>query len=129
MERKRAMVLMIGDSPSSYSFLERRLLASGCYCQFAKSLGEAEAMLEARPFDVVLGPMKLSGNSLHRLSGQLEGSRASAFYSCRVEDGCWWVPAVRFGRSCFGTCALRPSEFVRELDNTIEKIREGGATR
>jgi hypothetical protein len=50
-------------------------------------------------------------------------SRTTLFYSQEVEDGCWWLPALRRGTNCFGAPAFRPSEFVTVLDETIEEIR------
>jgi hypothetical protein len=44
------------------------------------------------------------------------------FYSQPVEDGCWWLPALRHGQNCFGSSALRPSQFIAALDEAIEEI-------
>jgi hypothetical protein len=32
----------------------------------------------------------------------LENSECAVFYSCPVEDGCWWVPLTGPGRKCLG---------------------------
>ncbi|HVB55360.1 MAG TPA: hypothetical protein VNE63_02875 [Candidatus Acidoferrales bacterium] len=48
----------------------------------------------------------------------LDRSNITLFYFHAVEDGCWWLPALRHGQKCFGSSALRPSEFVAALDDT-----------
>jgi CheY-like chemotaxis protein len=129
MEANRPRVLLIGEIPHGHSLLEKRLRERGCECEFATTSEEAEAALAAREFDVVLSPMKLRGRSLFSLAAELEDSRTTLFYSCAVEDGCWWLPAVRAGRRCFGTSALRPSEFVSALYQTIEAMQAEEAAR
>jgi len=73
--------------------------------------------------DLALSPMRLRGATLFPLIDLLEGSRVTLFYSHVVEQGCWWLPALRHGERCFGSCALRPSEFVSVLDEAIAEIQ------
>jgi hypothetical protein len=44
-------------------------------------------------------------------------------YSYPVETGCWWLPAVKNGTSCWGSLAMRPSEFIGFLDEILKEIR------
>jgi len=80
-------------------------------------------LLDNHGFDLVLGPIRLNTNSLYPLIGLLDGSRTTLFFSQAVENGCWWLPALRRGLNCFGAPAYRPDEFVTVLDKTIEEIR------
>jgi hypothetical protein len=73
-------------------------------------------------FALVLSPMRLRDSSLFPLIGLLDGSGITLFYFHAVEDGCLWLPALRRGQKCFGSSAMRPSEFVAALDDVIEGI-------
>jgi len=123
MDAKKLKVLLIGKSPGGYLPLSNRLGRRRCDCRFAISNQEVCLLLDNHNFDLVLGPIKLNGDSLYPLIGLLDGSRTTLFYSQVVEDGCWWLPALRRGTNCFGAPAFRPSEFVTVLDETIEDIR------
>ena len=122
MESKNIRVLLIGESPQGSSYLTNRLQGRGCDCEFVTSYQEACALLRARNFDLVLSPMRLCGRSVFPLIDFLEGSGVTLFYSQAVEEGCWWLPALRRGRRCFGASALRPGEFMSALDEAIEEI-------
>ena len=123
METTKLRVLLIGNSSGGYSPLSNRLRKRGCDCRFAISKKEICWQLDSHSFELLLGPIKLNGDSLYPLIARLDGSRTTLFYSQAVEDGCWWLPALRFGGNCFGTPALRPREFVTVLDKSIEEIR------
>ncbi len=122
MEPRRAKVLLVGENPQGSSYLAKRLQGRGCECEFAVSYQEACSLLRAQDFDLVLSPMRLRDGSLFPLLGLLDGSGITLFYSHAVEEGCWWLPALRHGHNCFGSSALRPSEFVATLDGAIEGI-------
>jgi|HubBroStandDraft_1064217.scaffolds.fasta_scaffold41372_3 hypothetical protein len=116
-------VLLIGESAQGSSYLASRLERRGCHCRLATSSEEVLAILRDDGFDIVLGAGSLLDQTLHSIMDILEGSGTSVFYSCAVEDGCWWLPALRWGEKCFGSPALRPNEFVALLDETIKVIR------
>ena len=122
MEPRTPKALLIGENPQGSSYLAKRLQERGCECEFAVSYQEACSLLGAQGFDLVLSPMRLRSSSLFPLIGLLDGSGITLFYSHAVEDGCWWLPALRHGQKCFGSSALRPSEFVAALDEAIEEI-------
>jgi hypothetical protein len=119
-------ILLIGERPQDSSHLAKRLHARGCRCEFATSYQQARVLLRGRQFDLVLSPTRLKKASLLPLIDLLEGSAVTLFYSHAVEQGCWWLPALRRGERCFGSNALRPAEFARELDETIVAVRESG---
>jgi CheY-like chemotaxis protein len=125
MHAEKVRVLLIRENQNTYATLSDRLRGGGCDCLFAMSKREVGALLEKHSFDLVLGPIRLKNESLYPLIDVLVGSRTTLFYSKTVEDGYWWLPALRRGLDCFGTRAFRPREFVTVLDQTIEEIRSG----
>ena len=114
--------MLIGENPQGYSYLAERLQERGCDCEFAVSFQEACSLLSAQGFDLVLSPTRLRDGSLFPLIGLLDGSGITLFYFHAVENGCWWLPALRHGHNCFGSSGLRPGEFVTALDEAIEEI-------
>ena len=98
-----------------------RLEKHGYKCSFVALYEEARSRLSLQSFDLVLSPMRVRNDSFFPLVSLLEGSHTTLFFFQAVEDGCWWLPALESGRRCFGSSALRPSEFIAAL----EKIRDG----
>ncbi len=123
MEPRRPKALLIGENPQGSSYLTKYLQERGCECEFALSYQEASWLLRPQVFDLVLSPMRLRGCSLFPLIELLDGSGITLFYSPVVENGCWWLPALRRGQHCFGSSALRPNEFVALLEETIKEIQ------
>lgn len=119
-------VLLVAESPQGCSYLAQRLQERGCHCEVAASYPETCSLLRIQHFDLVLSPMRLRDKSLFPLIDLLDGSAVTLFFSHAVEQGCWWLPALHHGERCFGSAALRPSEFVTALDDAIEKLRRDG---
>ena len=120
---RKPRVLLIGETINDSSYLAKRLEERGCECSFAKSYRESASLIRQREFDLVLSPGRLRDGSGYALIGQLSGSGTTLFYYYAVERGCWWLPALRGGQECFGSPALRSSEFVTALDEIIKEIR------
>jgi len=129
----RVSVLLIGKSARGSSSLSNRLRKRGCDCRTAISRQEVCQLLDNYSFDLVLSPIRLNGESLYPLIGWLVGSATTLFFSQKVENGCWWLPALRFGTNCFGAPALHPREFGITLDNLLgelqRRLREDAETR
>ena len=123
MRNRIPKALLIAEPPHGCSHLANRLQGHGCECSFATSYQEAYSSLQSHGFELVLSPTKLRGITVFPLIDLLEGSTVTLFYSHAVEQGCWWLPALRHGEKCFGSSALRPSEFVSVLDEVIAEIR------
>lgn len=123
MEDLKPRVLLIVEHAQGSSHLASRLEKRGCECRLATSSQEVFLMLRDHTFDLILGATSLRDGTLHSMMDLLEGSGTNLFYSYAVEDGCWWLPALRRGQKCFGSPALRPNEFVRLLDETIKEIQ------
>ena len=122
---RKLKALLVGESILGASFLVNRLWQRGCHCQFATSDEELRALLKGQDIDLVLCPTRLRGRNLLPLIDLLEGSNISLFYAQSVEEGCWWLPALRKGQRCFGSFAVRPSEFISVLDEVIDEARPG----
>jgi hypothetical protein len=120
-------VLLIGESDRSFSHITRRLERHGCYCRFADSYEQARELLAQETFSLVLSVIPPRKNAISLLTEMLLGTEASIYYVQPVEDSCWWLPALRQGERCFGTPALRPSEFAAVLDREVERILGGVA--
>lgn len=121
-------VLVLGESAKGSSSLLRRLQNWGCDGSLATSTEEALALIGHHTFRLILSTLPLHG--LDPLLGQLGESDCTVFFTCPVEDGCWWVPLVRHGQKCLGTPALLPSEFTELLPRLVREIAaEGSAMR
>jgi CheY-like chemotaxis protein len=115
-------VLLVGDSPQSFSLSRQLLERSGCECHFAGSLEAAKDLLHLWQFDIVLSTHRVPGDAIQSLVGLLSGSSVSLFSSLRVEEGSWWLPVLQFGTECHGP-ALRGGDFTHVLDELRKQIR------
>lgn len=116
-------VLLVGERPQDFFVSGQLAERTGCQCYFAKSEQEIAELLKAWEFDVVLSTHGISAGSIHRLTALFSGSRASVFYSLRVDEGYWWLPVLTLGKECLGTPAFRPREFVHVLGQLLMQIR------
>ena len=123
MATKTPKILLIVAIPMGVSFLTARLKESACEIQFASSCNEANDLVSKHGFDLILGEFGLRDDSSSSLAASLIGSSTTLVYSYPVETGCWWLPAVKNGQSCWGSLAMRPSEFIDFLDNILKEIR------
>jgi CheY-like chemotaxis protein len=128
MEPQRLQILLVRKSQNGSSVLATRLAAQGWTCTFANSLQNVGMLLDQRTFDLVLAPIRLESDSLYPLIDRLEGTETTLFYSLGVEDGSWWLPALRRGENCFGEPAIHSSAFMGALEKTIQEIRQGALT-
>jgi len=129
LEPRIPKALLIGETPQGSSHLTKRLQRRGFECGFAFCFEEACSLLRTQGFDLVLSPLRMLGGSAFSLVSLLEGSATTLFYFEPVESGCWWLPALRDGRNCFGSSALLPSDFGPLLDEIIDQIWSGAAGR
>ncbi|HXN18829.1 MAG TPA: hypothetical protein VN875_10890 [Candidatus Binatus sp.] len=123
MAAKTPKVLLIAASPMGVSFLVTRLKKWECEIHFASSCKEANTFVGSKRYDLVLSEFRLSDGSSYPLADLFLGSNTTLIYSYPVETGCYWLPAVKDGQSCWGSQAMRPSEFVAYLDDILKEIR------
>jgi len=122
MPAKTPKILLIAASPMGVTFLVTRLKKWECEIHFASSCKEANTFVSSQRFDLVLSEFRLSDGSSYPLADLLVGSNTTLVYSYPVETGCYWLPAVRNGQSCWGSLAMLPSEFVGYLDDILKEI-------
>lgn len=119
--RLRPSVLLIGRRTFWGPFLTATLQEMGCAVHFQNTAHEKPP--ERLPeFDLILGGQGCR-REIHRLPS-LAGSRTTVFYVFPVEDSCWWLPALKQGVDCFGSAALRPAEFSKQLRHILVRHAE-----
>jgi len=116
-------VLVVDEKLQEPCAYRRILERNDCQCFFASSQKDVAIMPDLLTFDIVLSSLKVPGKSIHWLIALLSGSRASAFYSLRLEESYWWVPVLKLGEECLGTPAFPPSGFAGVFDLLVEEIR------
>lgn len=120
-DEKHMRVLCIGRKERGFSLLLSYLTKQGCECELASSYSEGARRFADRPFDLVL----CNGEpGIETLLDVVKGSTASVFRAHAVENSCWWVPAIRQGKNCFGMPALRPNEFAETLRSMSDQTRQ-----
>jgi hypothetical protein len=122
MESSRPNVLLVNDNKSATHYLLNHLRTLGCLCSLTRSHDEACDLFRRKEFDLVLCKFVPQGGACHELVMLSAGTRASLFYFFAVENGCWWIPRVRFGQECWGETALQPRQFAYVLEKLIQEI-------
>ena len=105
------------------SLLEARLNKRACEVHFVSSCKAATAFIGNERVDLVLSQFRLRDGSSYPLAALLIGSNTTLVYSYPVEIGCWWLPAVTNGQSCWGSLAMGPREFIGFLADILEEIK------
>jgi hypothetical protein len=125
-EPRKVSILLVGESPHLFSFLQPPLEKIGCQCHFAESHQEVGKILSHTKLDIVLSLSTLQ--SLSEMTAVLAGSRITMFHMLSVEERCWWLPVLRNGENCLGTPALRSTEFARVLAEIVKTINRDPAS-
>jgi hypothetical protein len=129
MEPSRPKVLLVNDHKSAAYHLLSYLRSLGCMCSLTRSHNEACDLLRREEFDLVLSRFAPDAGACHELVMLAAGTRASLFYFFAIEDGCWWIPRVRFGQECWGETALLPRQFAYVLEKLIQEIADDASGR
>jgi hypothetical protein len=122
MEPSRPKVLLVNGDKSAAHHLLNYLRSLGCLCSLTRSHDQACDLFRRDEFDLVLSRFTSLGGACHELVMLSAGTRASFFYFYAVENGCWWIPRVRFGQECWGEIALDPRQFAHVLEKLIQEI-------
>lgn len=125
-ETREVSVLLVGESPHLFSFLRPPLEKIGCQCHLAKSHQEVGKILSHTKLDIVLS--LTTHQSLSEMMAVLAGSRITMFHMLPVEEGCWWLPVLRYGENCVGTPAFRSTEFACVLAEIVKSINRRAAS-
>lgn len=119
VDSSNARVLLVGERRPLFSPLFKRLEERGYDTEYAGSCREAiELMLhpcKAKTATVVLAKVLLPDGAGRRLIPSVTVARGSLFLSFPVEDGCWWIPAVRKGQLVRKATAFHSREFAKVL--------------
>jgi DNA-binding NtrC family response regulator len=116
MTISRRNALLVGQSFASAEALKDRLRRWGFCCCLAANIQAAFEFLEFHGAEIVLADRHLPDGTGFELAVSLEGRPVTVFVSVPIEDSCLWLPAIRQGKICWGSPALRPSEFASSLE-------------
>ncbi len=70
-------------------------------------------------FKLILLDASVTAEQRRAITSELAGTGADVYYSFPVENGCWWLPAMRDGQDCHGAPAFRRHEFAMELERIL----------
>ncbi|HLJ22539.1 MAG TPA: hypothetical protein VKT71_00445 [Candidatus Acidoferrales bacterium] len=113
-------VLLVGRNGSWGATVLKSLAKFGSKTSFVAQDAVTPRVVIQGAFDVVLLDSTVSPDQRRRLASELAGSATSVFYTFPVENGCWWLPALRRGQDCHGDPAFRRNEFVDELERMLK---------
>jgi hypothetical protein len=112
-------VLLVGRNGSWGKSVLKALDKVGSELSLVAPLGLTAEYVRNRGYDLVLLDSSVPPELRRQLASDLVGSDASIFYPFPVENGCWWLPALRRGEYCHGAPAFRRSEFPVELERIL----------
>jgi hypothetical protein len=118
---KTSRILLIAETLIGVSCLAACLKGWECSIHFTISREEANTLVRKQQFDIVLSEFGFWNESSHPLAALLIGSDTTLVYSYPVETGCWWLPAVKNGQSCWGSLAVPPSELIDFLNDILQE--------
>jgi hypothetical protein len=117
-------VLLVGRNGSWGSAVLRSLEKCGCEFSFEAPQNVTPEFARKVTFDLILLDSTVSQEQRRELASELLGSHTSIFYTFPVENGCWWLPALRRGHDCHGAPAFRRNEFPLELERILRNHAE-----
>lgn len=112
-------ILLVGRTGSWGTLVLKSLEKFRSELSFAAPSSVTPGYARARSYNVILLDSTVSPEQRRQLVAELTGSEASIFYTFPVENGCWWLPALRRGENCLGTPAFRRNEFPFELERIL----------
>ena len=119
MPGQRVNVLLVGEGLRTATTLHKHLERHACDLRMARSYREAAALLRNGKYDLVLSEFLLSDGTAFRLVPLLRGTDTTMFFSNAVEDGYWWLNAIRKGQERLDEPGMRPGEFKRLLEEIL----------
>jgi hypothetical protein len=113
-------VLLVGRNGSWGTAVLRSLEKYGSELTFAAPDAVMSELLKRSGHALILLDSTVSPEQRKELVADLTGSAISIFYTFPVENGCWWLPALRQGKDCHGSPAFRRNEFPFELERILQ---------
>jgi hypothetical protein len=117
-------VLLVGRSGSWGTLVLKSLEKFGSELSFAAPQTVTSEYVRNGAYNLVLLDSTVPPEQRRQLASELLGSSVSIFYTFPVENGCWWLPALRRGHDCHGAPAFRRNEFPLELERILRNHAE-----
>ncbi len=117
-------VLLVGRNGSWGISVLRSLEKLGTGTRFVPPQRITTEYVRSGAYKLVLLDSTVSPDQRRQLASELVGSGVSIFYTFPVENGCWWLPALRRGKDCHGEPAFRRNEFPFELERLLRDQTE-----
>jgi hypothetical protein len=117
-------VLLVGRNGSWGKPVLKSLEKFGTELSFTPPQTATSEHVRKGAYNIILLDSTVPPEQRRQLASELAGSSISIFYSFPVENGCWWLPALRHGQDCHGTLAFRRNEFPNELERILQDQTE-----
>jgi hypothetical protein len=114
-------VLLVGRNTPWASPLFRLIAKCGAEPVFASPRSATSEYVRKSGHALVLLESSVPPEHRKQLVSDLLGSGVSLFYAYPVEIGCWWLPALLYGKDCHGSPAFRAREFPLELKRLLQE--------
>jgi hypothetical protein len=112
-------VLLVGRPGSWASSLIKFLEKSGAELFFVAPQTATPEYLKKVGYSLILLDSTVPPEHRRQLTSELVGSNVSIFYTFPVENGCWWLPTLRYGQNCHGAPAFRRNELLFEFERIL----------
>lgn len=112
-------VLLVGRNGSWGTMMLKSFQKFDCELSLVTPQAVTADYVRDHAYSLILLDSSVPSNQRKQLASELIGSEASIFYTFPVENGCWWLPALRRGRDCHGAPAFRRNEFPLELERIL----------
>lgn len=112
-------VLLVGRNGSWGTSVLKSLEKFGSELFFVAPQTVTAEYVRRGAYNLILLDSTVPPEQRRNLASELIGSEASIFYTFPVENGCWWLPALRRGQDCHGTPAFRRNEFPIEVERIL----------
>lgn len=117
-------ILLVGRNGSWGSPVLKTLEKLGSVLSFEVPQNILAEQFKRGSYDIILLDSTVMPAQRRELAARLAGTHASIFYTFPVENGCWWLPALRDGQDCHGAPAFRRKEFPLELERMVRARTE-----
>jgi len=117
-------VLLVGRNGSWGTPVLKSLAKFGSELSFAAPKIVTSKFVRNGAYNLILLDSTVPPEQRRQLASELIESEVSIFYTFPVENGCWWLPALRRGQDCHGAPAFRRNEFPFELERILQDQTE-----
>ena len=117
-------VLLIGRSVSWGVVALKYLAKFDGKLSFASPENVTARLVSSSKFKLILLDASVTAEQRRGITSEFAGTDVDVYYSFPVENGCWWLPAMRSGQDCQGAPAFRRAEFARELEKILKPRHE-----